>query len=152
MRELLALLKYFFRATDKFPILDRLTLSPINRTNLYVSCFSYIFTQLRAIANKVSHFIRNLSRCRERGRIKSLAPEVGESKRATESRDAENFPITLPAAHCEKRFRERGNCFGCTPAVECPLVRPHPSAPVQVREVIATPHRQSSNASCVRGN
>lgn len=58
------------------------------------------------------------------GMNQSSAAEVSEEVSARPSWGTENFPITLPVAHCEKRFQERGNCFGCAPAVECPLVRP----------------------------
>jgi len=58
------------------------------------------------------------------GGMNQSSAEVSEEVSARPSWDTENFPITLPVAHCEKRFQERGNCFGCAPAVECPLVRP----------------------------
>lgn len=95
-----------------------------SKWNSYLRISALInYTIIRA--RKLPLILSDTFYCKKRdGMNQSSVTEVSEEVSARPSWDTENFPITLPVAHCEKRFQERGNCFGCAPAVECPLVRP----------------------------
>lgn len=95
---------------------------------------------LRGCERNIPFYLKYFTASNADGMNQSSAPEVSEGKYATESGYRTFSHNSSRTAHCEKRFQERGNCFGCAPMVECPLVCPSHR---QVREVIATPRRQS---------
>lgn len=116
---------------------------PISATN----CATYrgvpvrgLIILLRGCERNILFYLKYFTASNAGGMNRSSTAEFSEGKYATESGYRKFSHNSSCTAHCEKRFQERGNCFGCAPMVECPLVCPSHR---QVREVIATPRRQS---------